>query len=569
MRNIVTYIVYAICFVSCITNDLPYPLIEPFITSMVIEDAQQVDIDHENHIITAYFPETKDLGSVKIIDVSYDREGVSSSIPLIGSHNLNTPLKFDIRLYYDYSWKVVAIREIDRTVVVSGQIGTPVIDSENCRVFLKVGKKINPSRVDITALKLGPSGLTHYVIYDPETGNKLFEGGDEFVNALKKINMSVPLEVYVTAFGVTTKWTIYLEVSDISVEIQRVSTWTYDAYVVAIGEIGITSQFRYREAESDDWTDVGMSDIDIDGGMYTAHIKGLKAQTQYEVYAISGADETPVTEFVTSQATPLPNGSFEYASLVTGKDYYKFYDPSCGVNEGSYMFWGSGNGEGPDGINGSANMGIIITTIDTKDKVDGKQSVCAQTSEMVGILAAGNLFTGQFYGLVGTEGGMVNFGRPWSTRPKALKLHLKYKTDCINIISKLPVGVNLTNQDYDRAQIKVALGNWNYKEYGGTQDSPVHVNTTKPSTFVDFTADKSTIAYGDLILYNDGYLLNNTEKVTSSTEEWQEYTIPLNYNNIFTEPTHIIISCAASQYGDYFTGCSASKLWIDAVELIY
>jgi hypothetical protein len=188
---------------------------------------------------------------------------------------------------------------------------------------------------------------------------------------------------------------------------------------------------------------------------------------------------------------------------------------------------------------------------------------------MVGILAAGNLFTGQFYGLVGTEGGMVNFGRPWTTRPKALKLHLKYATDRINIISKMPVGVTLTGQDYDRAQIKVALGNWNYKTYGGTQDSPVHINTTKPSTFVDFAKDASTIAYGDLIVYNDGYLLNNTEKVSSSTGEWHEFTIPLVYNDTFTVPTHIIISCAASQYGDYFTGCSTSKLWLDAFELVY
>ena len=536
--------------------------------SMEIEDAQQVDIDYENRTITAYFPETKDLGSVKIVNVTYDREGVKSSVPLMGVHDLNAPFKFDIRLYYDFTWKLVAVREIDRVVAVAGQLGTPVIDQENCRVFLKVGKKINPARVDVTALKLGPAGLTEYVMYDPVSGEKLFEGGDEFVEYLKKMNMSDALEVYVTAFGVTNKWSIFLEVSDVSVEIQRVSPWTFDAYVVEIGEAGTASQFKFREKGVEDWTDLESSDVSADGGMYTAHIKGLKAQTEYEVYAVSGADQTPVTEFVTSQATPLPNGSLEYTSLVTGKDYYKFYDPACGVNEGSYMFWGSGNGEGPDGINGSANMGIVITVVDTKDKVHGKQSVCAQTSEMVGILAAGNLFTGQFHGLVGTEGGMVNFGRPWTTRPKALKLQLKYITDKINIISKMPPGITLTNQDYDRAQIKVALGNWNYKDYGGTPDSPVHINTTKPSTFVDYSTDKSTIAYGDLIVYNDGYRLNNSEKVSSSTEMWQEFTIPLKYNDNFVVPTHIIVSCAASQYGDYFTGCSSSKLWLDAFELV-
>lgn len=36
-------------------------------------------------------------------------------------------------------------------------------------------------------------------------------------------------------------------------------------------------------------------------------------------------------------------------------------------------------------------MGIVITYIDTEDKVDGKQSVRAQTSQLAGMLAAGNL----------------------------------------------------------------------------------------------------------------------------------------------------------------------------------
>jgi hypothetical protein len=283
----------------------------------------------------------------------------------------------------------------------------------------------------------------------------------------------------------------------------------------------------------------------------------------------SGDESTPAVGFTTEQATRIPNGSFEYASLVSGSNYYKFYDPSCGVAEGETMFWGSGNGEGPEGVNGSANMGIVITTIDKENKVDGRQSVCAQTSQMVGILAAGNLFTGQFAGLVGTEGGRVYFGRPWTTRPVALKLYCRYTTGKIDIIGSMPPGVSLTKNDYDRAQIKFAIGNWNYKTYGGTKDSPVHINTTDPSTFVDYSKDPSTIANGDLIIHKDGYILNGSDKVDATTSEWAEYTIPLNYHTLDEIPTHIIVSCASSQFGDYFTGCSTSKLWIDKVELVY
>jgi hypothetical protein len=86
---------------------------------------------------------------------------------------------------------------------------------------------------------------------------------------------------------------------------------------------------------------------------------------------------------------------------------------------------------------------------------------------------------------------------------------------------------------------------------------------------VDFKTDASTIAHGNLVIHNDGYILNDAEKVVKTTSEWVEYTIPLNYHDMDAIPTHIVISCAASRYGDYFTGCSSSKLWIDAVELIY
>jgi hypothetical protein len=114
----------------------------------------------------------------------------------------------------------------------------------------------------------------------------------------------------------------------------------------------------------------------------------------------------------------------------------------------------------------------------------------------------------------------------------------------------------VSKDDYDMAEIKVAIGDWSYRIYGGTPESPVHINTTDASSFVDFNTDPSTIASGSLVL-SDG------------RNAWNEYVIPLDYHTMDRMPTHIIISCAASRYGDYFTGCSRSKLWIDAMELIY
>ena len=340
---------------------------------------------------------------------------------------------------------------------------------------------------------------------------------------------------------------------------------TLHADVDATEYANSTVQFAYS-SDGSAWTTVdGVNDSE---GTWKADINGLTPSTTYTYRLL--IDDVQVGEektFTTEAALKLPNGSFEYVSKVSGESYYKFYDPSCGVEDGSYMFWGSGNGEGSEGVSGSASMGIVITTIDTGDKKDGNQSVLCKNNSIVGMLTAGNLFTGQFAGLVGTSGGKVNFGRPWTSRPTALRIWCKYQTGKINILKNESLGV--TKNDYDRAQVKVAIGTWDYKKYGGTKNSPVHINTTDASTFVDFFTDPNTIANGDLIIYNDGYMLNHGAKVTKTTSEWVEYIIPLDYRQLSAYPTHIVISCATSQFGDYFTGYDGGKLWIDGAELIY
>lgn len=342
---------------------------------------------------------------------------------------------------------------------------------------------------------------------------------------------------------------------------------TLHADVDAESAQGASIQFAYSSNGTDWLTADAVMDSET---TWKADIKGLSPSTAYTYKLLINGEQIgdPMT-FTTEAAPNFPNASFEYVSLVTGESYYKFYDPKCGVAEGMTMFWGSGNGEGPDGVNGSASMGPVITTIDTSDKIDGKQSVIAQTTSMAGILAAGNLFAGQFKRLIGTEGGEVNFGRPWTSRPTAMKLYCKYSTGKMDIIKGSPAGVSLTKNDYDQAQLKVAIGTWDYKKYGGTKDSPVLINTTDESTFVDFFTDPSTIANGDLIISHDGYQINNGQKVSAATSTWIEYVIPIDYHTLTAYPTHVVISFASSRYGDYFSGYSGSKLWIDKVELIY
>lgn len=553
MKKILTYIVLALFALSgCITNDLPYPVLVPTVLSVEVEGAASVNIDNANRTITAHLMEYVNPKAVKVKSVDVDHDIAELASGVIGEHDLTSPYKFNIRTYDDYEWTLTAQKQIERYFTVEGQVGSTVIDEANCRAIAMIGKDADVSNVKVTSLKLGPEGLSDYSM-----------------NMSQMRDFSHGISVEVTAFGLTEVWNLYVENTEVSVEIKSINTWAREAYVTAAGVAGMENGFRYRTLGNTMWKSVDAADITSDGGTFIAHITGLEPETDYEVVAYSGADETSIWEFTTEAAVKIPNGSFEYASKVSGKDYYKFYDPSCGVADGMYMFWGSGNGEGDEGVSGSANMGIVITYIDTEDKVDGRQSVRAQTSQMAGILAAGNLFTGQFAGLVGSSGGKVNFGRPWESRPTALKIYCKYVTGKMDIIKGSPAGVTLTKDDYDRAEIKFAIGDWDYRKYGGTKDSPVHINTTDSRTFIDYDTDPSTIANGGLIIHHDGYILNGASKVNTSTDQWIEYTIPLNYHDLDRLPTHIIISCAASQYGDYFTGYSGSKLWIDAVELIY
>lgn len=552
MKKLIYAILAMLCMGGCISNDLPYPVVVPNIVGLTAENAEDVVIDYDRRSVTVYFPEYVDLRKVKITSVEIDQDFAVPSVNLVDVFNLTSPMKFKIRTYDEYEWTIKAVRNIERYFTVEGQIGSTVIDEQNCRAIVSVGMTVNLKDITVTSLKLGPEGISTYSL---ET-------------SMMK-NFTDGISVDVTAFDETQTWNLYVEKTEVNVGITKVIPWTTKVYVTSFAAAGTDNGFMYRAKGNSEWIPVSKSSITADGGSYVALIEGLQPETEYEVVAYSGSEQSTVETFTTDAATPIPNGSFEYASKVAGKDYYKFYDPACGVSDGSYMFWGSGNGEGSEGVNGSANLGIVITYIDTEEKVDGKQSVRAQTSQMAGMLAAGNLFTGQFAGLVGTSGGEVDFGRPWTTRPVALKLYCKYVTSKVDIINGVPPGENITKEDYDRAQIKFAIGNWSYREYGGTPESPVHINTTDSRTFVDFSKDESTIAYGDLIINHDGYTLNGGDKVPADTETWLEYVIPLDYHDVDTKPTHIIISCAASRYGDYFTGCSKSRLWIDALELLY
>ncbi len=49
--------------------------------------------------------------------------------------------------------------------------------------------------------------------------------------------------------------------------------------------------------------------------------------------------------------------------------------------------------------------------------------------------------------------------------------------------------------------------------------------------------------------------------------DFEPFTIELEYRDKTRIPNYILIVATASKYGDYFTGGEGSKLWIDEFEL--
>ena len=95
------------------------------------------------------------------------------------------------------------------------------------------------------------------------------------------------------------------------------------------------------------------------------------------------------------------------------------------------------------------------------------------------------------------------------------------------------------------------------------------MNTTDKSTF--FTKDDdSVIAYGDFTANtsSDSWA-GKTQVIQTGENGWMQLEIPIEYKDISRRPTHIIVSFAASRLGDYFTGSSKSRMWIDDVEMVY
>ena len=533
---------------ACIRNDIPYPVVELAITSVSGEGftCSSSDIDASKRLAVIHLEETTDIGNVVISEVGMT-EGASSDVAFPGTFDLRSDLHLTLELYQEYDWTISAEQEITRIFRVEGQIGEAVIDADKHEVRAEVPMGMDLSDIRILEIKLGPEGITSM---DVEAGDVL--------------SFETPQTVRVTYHDVVEDWVITIETTDVLASLTSVVPGTRVMWLSGTGVPDTEIGFRYRKEGESGWTDVDDGDVIVTGGMAEAFVGGLEPGTDYQVQLYSGENFSEILGMKTGIEAGLPNSDFEeWATLDVGT----LKNVVCPYLSQDAAFWGTGNP-------GAAILGKVLTdkTEDIRPGSDGKYAVRME-SMFAGVLgigkfAAGNIFTGSYLKTVGMSG-LVGFGRPFTERPVALHGWMKYTRGLIDQTgssSMQPEGSAISAGDPDSGIIYIALGDWTPEEFGvsydgetvGTQEMPICVDTRDAKTFFDKNSD-AVIAYGELIL-------------DETVPDWTEFTISLDYagyDRLDVRPTHIVVICTSSRFGDYFIGSTGSRMWVDDLELLY
>ncbi len=285
--------------------------------------------------------------------------------------------------------------------------------------------------------------------------------------------------------------------------------------------------FQYRKASDTEWTDfAGDITFDDSARRFSAELYSLDPATEYVFRAVSAKDkETKEIHFTTESAPTVHNMSFDA--------WYQDGNAWMPNESSAYKVWDSANP-------GTAGLGVVPTTPEESDVVRGK-AARLESSTALGQFAAGNIYLGQFNAVSGL-GAKLNWGVPFTGRPIALRGYYKYAPKAIDKVKDPYKDLKGT---MDNCSIRIWLTDWS---------SQYLVNTSTKTFLPD--DDPSIIASGSLYSSN-------------SDNGYVEFVIPIEYRDNTKIPTYIEIACAASRYGDYFTGGLGSVLKIDEFELVY
>lgn len=364
------------------------------------------------------------------------------------------------------------------------------------------------------------------------------------------------VKVYVD--DATQSWKIDVEVprkSSTQLEVNAAkpfATYAYLSGAVAamdsnFDESKLKLQWKKSSDSDESWTSIPASTltkVEVEGKeiAYKYKLTDLNPNTEYEyrLYYDDTSNATSKVETFTTFATEpqeqIYNSGFENW-YMDGKIAI------CG-KEGDDKYWNSSN-------KGAANYIGSVTTQDTSFKHGGSSSAKLASAWASIKLAAASLFTGDFIGLIGIKGAKLDWGVPFTSRPSALKGYYSYTPGSINRGTQ-PSGVGApASGSNDECQIQCALVTEQFHVANANADG------YELTTSINWETDQRVIAYGQIT------------KNTSSNGAWEELYIPLVYHTWTTLPTHMIIVCSSSKWGDYFYGSDSSVLYLDDFSFEY
>lgn len=323
-----------------------------------------------------------------------------------------------------------------------------------------------------------------------------------------------------------------------------------------------TVKFQYRiKGSANNWITLDASTSD--GYIYEAacdpweeavNVKGhkiYKPKRDVGVYA----GNTYEYQMLVNDVVKSFDGTTEIfeCSLTTGQTipYATFEDTSLscwGQSNSNAPFWGSGNN----------NYKKDLCTQDTYAGMQGSYVAKLKSSETLGMLAAGNVFTGTFS--MSGFSGTVSFGveYDWDARPTAMKVKVWHK---IGNVTTTKYASTIPKGSPDQASIYCAIIDW------GSQHKVTSGDAEPTGVWSPEDGVNAGLSTGKIIGYGVVYPTGTT--VGSSMEE---ITIPIQYYNKTAKPTgkySLIIAAATSRYGDYMNGCNDNVMYVDDFQWVY
>lgn len=510
---------------GCIHNDLPYPKLSQNILAIAAAgESSPARIDSTDYTVKLFLDEEVDIQAIRFTEFRYSPDATCDKNLLEGSWDISVPMTVELTLYQSYQWMISAEQNIEYYFTVAGQIGETVIDPVGHRIIVNVPENADFKHLEITSIKLGPRNITSLV-------------PDCHVGSI--IDLSSPMKIDAIAWGRTEDWTIFAQKTAQVVSTTAVDPWSMVVWAYGEGPADTSNYFEYREDGSSEWIRVPEADTTSKEGAFSCCIKHLKPLTKYTVRACSDDNKGNEISVTTQSTEVLPNADFEDWWL-NGKIWCPWSEGAEQWTAGS-RFWDTGN-------TGAATLGE--SNVKPSDYVPAGLS--GQSAELktefkgvfgIGKLAAGSIYTGTYKMTDGTNG-ILDFGRQWNVRPTKLRGYYQYTTGDIDYSSK---EMEYLKGRPDTCSIYIAMTDWT---------APYEIRTN-PNNRQLFDKDASyVIGYGQL------------ERGTSM-DGYEEFEIELQYRSTSLVPSYIMITCASSKYGDYFTGSTASVLYVDQLSLDY